>query len=98
MSTNSECLFFRHDDKHYYLLEHYNAPQNAWDWRDNATCYGPFASFEEAQEDLRDNHANPGGHTDSSDENTTDEVLIKHAAEAFKPHRRHCYGGRIFRL
>jgi len=35
----------------------------AFDWRDDATCYGPFDSYEEANPHLTDNHANPGGHS-----------------------------------
>lgn len=87
MSTNSECLFFRHEGKYYYLLEDYHAPQNAWDWRDHATCYGPFGTEDKAKEHLRDNHANPGGWTNSDGEDTTDEVLINHAKAATLPRR-----------
>ena len=62
MSTNSECHFIEvKPGQWYYLLEDYNAPKNAWDWREHATCYGPFGTEEEADQHLRDNHANPGG-------------------------------------
>jgi len=64
MSTNSECQFIeRNPGKWFYVLEDYNAPKNAWDWKENATAYGPFSSEEKAYEHLRDNHANPGGHS-----------------------------------
>lgn len=69
MSTNSECEFFIFNAQHFYVLEHYNAPKNAWDWRDHATCYGPFPTREKAKEDLDRNHANPGGWN----ENNTDQ-------------------------
>lgn len=62
MSTNSECLFIQVGiDQWFYVLEDYDAPRNAWDWREYATAYGPFKSEDEANEHLRDNHANPGG-------------------------------------
>lgn len=61
MSTNQECLFLEWGGRWYYILEHYNAPKNAWDWMDNATTYGPFASEELANWHLKHNHANPGG-------------------------------------
>ena len=64
MSTNSECLIIQvRPDQWYYILEDYNAPKNAWDWREYATSYGPFVSEEAADEHLADNHANPGGST-----------------------------------
>lgn len=62
MSTNSECLFIQvKTDQWFYVLEDYNAPNNAWDWREYATAYGPFKTEDEANEHLCDNHANPGG-------------------------------------
>ena len=61
MSTNSECEFVKWKKKWYYTLEDYNAPKNAWDWYEYSSTYGPFASQDEADEHLRDNHANPGG-------------------------------------
>lgn len=67
MSTNSECLFVEvQPGQWWYLLEHYNAPKNSWDWREHSTAYGPFTSEDSAYEHLRDNHANPGGSCTSS--------------------------------
>jgi hypothetical protein len=64
MSTNSECLFIQtKPDEWFYVLEHRNAPKNAWDWRENASAYGPFTTEDQANEHLRNNHANPGGST-----------------------------------
>lgn len=64
MSTNSECLFIQvKSDQWYYVLEDYNAPKNAWDWREYATAYGPFRTEDAANGHLCDNHANPGGST-----------------------------------
>jgi hypothetical protein len=62
MSTNNNCMMVEESPgKWFYLLENYNAPKNAWDWRQHAVAYGPFASMESADAHLSDNHANPGG-------------------------------------
>ena len=63
MSTGCECQFFSDlEGTWWYILENYNAPKNAWDWRENSTMYGPFKSFEHAEKHLDRNHANPGGY------------------------------------
>jgi len=63
MSTGLECLFFeRRPNEWWYLLERWNAPKNAWDWREYADTFGSFPSFEEAHQHLSDHHANPGGY------------------------------------
>lgn len=46
----------------YYVLEDGGAPKNAWDWREYADAYGPFASDDQAIDHLHRNHANPGGY------------------------------------
>ena len=62
MSTNSEChIIERNPDQWFYILEDYNAPKNAWDWREHASAYGPFVSEDAADEHLFAKHANPGG-------------------------------------
>lgn len=62
MSTNSECLILQvQPNQWFYVLEHRDAPNNAWDWREHASAYGPFPSEETAEKHLFDNHANPGG-------------------------------------
>ncbi|MFY2658466.1 hypothetical protein ACOTC5_31170 [Achromobacter xylosoxidans] len=64
MSTNSECQIIQtKPDSWFYILEDRHAPQNACDWREHASAYGPFPSEDEACEHLRRNHANPGGHS-----------------------------------
>lgn len=64
MSTNSECAFVEAEPgKWYYALEDGDAPRNAWDWKEHASAYGPFDSFDEAHRHLGDNHANPGGYS-----------------------------------
>lgn len=84
MSANLECEFFESEPgKWFYALEDWSAPQHAWDWREFSTSYGPFPSYEEAQEHLRRNHANPGGHTvTSQDHFEVDEVYLKLIDEA----------------
>lgn len=79
MSTNSECLFIQiKPDQWFYVLEDYNAPKNAWDWREHATAYGPFPTEAAADEHLCDNHANPGGSsTDELPEGITERDLSK---------------------
>ena len=83
MSTNNECLFFQWEpDEWYYLLEDYNAPKNAWDWKEHATCYGPFQTKEKAVEHLDRNHANPGGWSTNNSPNKESSVLQRHVEEA----------------
>lgn len=85
MSTNSECLFFQwNENEHYYLLEDCDAPNNAWDWREFATCYGPFQSEKQAEEHLRNNHANPGGACHIRQADKSDVILQAHVEEAKK--------------
>jgi hypothetical protein len=71
----------------YYVLEDYNAPKNAWDWREYAACYGPYPSKEDAYERLHNNHANPGGATIDTDPDKSDAMLIKLVASAKKETR-----------
>jgi hypothetical protein len=68
MSTGLNCEFIQvtesgNPDQHYYILEGFDSPKMAWDWREYAQAYGPFATEQIAMEDLRRNHANPGGST-----------------------------------
>ena len=66
MSTNNKCLIVETEPgQWFYVLEDYNAPKNAWDWREYARAYGPFDTEEVALKHLFDNHANPGGHNSS---------------------------------
>jgi len=63
MSTGLECQIVEHAPQHwYYVLQNWNCPVGAWDWREYATAYGPFASQDEAITHLSRNHANPGGY------------------------------------
>lgn len=84
MSTGCECRFYEVEPSvWYYVLEDYNAPKNAWDWREFACAYGPFNSKDEAYEHLRDHHANPGGSCTTPHEHyKSDEVMEKLIADA----------------
>lgn len=63
MSTGLECQVIQVEpDKWYYLLEDWNSPSGAWDWREYATAYGPFSDEAAALDHLHENHPNPGGH------------------------------------
>jgi hypothetical protein len=44
------------------VLQNWDCPRGAFDWREWATSYGFFLSEEEAEEFLRQHFANPGGH------------------------------------
>ena len=62
MSTGQNCQFVEAKPGNWYLiLELFNAPKNAWDWRDWASCYGPFSSALATRTYLDQNFANPGG-------------------------------------
>jgi hypothetical protein len=95
MSTNSNCEFIQvKTDKWFYVLEDYNAPKNAWDWREYAVAYGPFGTEDKAHDHLDNNHANPGGwNVKSLPEGVSeldiskDEILTRLIAEARSPVR-----------
>jgi hypothetical protein len=86
VSTNSECAFIEIKPRRwFYLLEDYDAPKNAWDWREHSRAYGPFTTIEEAQQHLRDNHANPGGSSVThNDQYKPNEVVANKVDEATK--------------
>ncbi len=62
MSTGFEC-YFRETapGEWFYVLQDADCPVGAWDWREHATAYGPFASEELAEAHMDDYQANPGG-------------------------------------
>lgn len=91
MSTGLNCEFVRlvTTNEWYYLLENGSAPRNAFNWRDYATAYGPFTSYEEADEHLRRNHANPGGASiDREADPRRDATLARLIQNATHPHTR----------
>lgn len=96
MSTGLNCQFIEPEPgRWFYLLEDWSSPKGAWDWREFATAYGPFDSFEEAHEHLRENHANPGGYSIvEHGEYQTEEVLEQLVAEARRPQPRYLGGWR----
>ena len=82
MSTGLECEFANTSQGWMYVLQDWDCPEECWDWREYATSYGFFETYEVAAEHLRENHANPGGHSiiDSVDE--SDETWTELMAEA----------------
>lgn len=100
MSTGLNCEFYEMaDGEWYYVLEEWNAPKMAFNWREFAECYGPFTTQDEARQHLHDHHANPGGsmtirYTDDYFDGYDDEVLKKLIAGATKPDAR----GAVWRL
>jgi hypothetical protein len=62
LSTGLNCQIIEPTPgRWYYVLEDSGAPNNAWDWRENATATGPFATAEACKTYLGDHEANPGG-------------------------------------
>ncbi|HSE44246.1 MAG TPA: hypothetical protein VLA89_02845 [Gemmatimonadales bacterium] len=85
MSTGFECYFAEvTPGEWFYVLQNWDCPVGAWDWREYATAYGPFTSIEGARTHLRDNHANPGGYSTHEYEpgKELDEVEQKLFADA----------------
>lgn len=64
MSTGQECDFWKATDgKWYFFLSEYppdDDDEDGYEWEDEGTYYGPFDTFESADEFLRYNFANPG--------------------------------------
>jgi hypothetical protein len=93
MSTGLNCGFIEvSPGAWYYLLEDWNSPKGAWDWREYATAYGPFGDLERALEHLSDEHANPGGYWvdryNPEKPRQLDEVLARLLKEAVPPEGR----------
>lgn len=88
MSTGCNCNVVEYKPgSWYYILEDYDAPKNAWDWRENAAAYGPFDDDEATLRHLSKNHANPGGYSilRYSPEFGKDKVLASLVANAKRP-------------
>lgn len=87
MSSGLECSFIEPvKGRWYYILEDESAPKVCWDWREHATCYGGFNSFDEAYKHLHDNHCNPGGFSTTDFEHFKfDETYIKLVGESITP-------------
>ncbi|MCV9963896.1 hypothetical protein OIU34_18630 [Pararhizobium sp. BT-229] len=95
MSSGKECMIFENQPAEwYYALESDFSDGDEWDWREDASAYGPFPSYEAACDHLSAHHSNPGGHTmvDFADlERERDKVidqLVAGAADNMKPFRR----------
>jgi len=82
MSTGLECeIIERRQGECYYILQDWHCPVGAWDWREYATCYGPFPSLVRATEHLRRNHANPGGWSTHSLEGGEQDPVLENLFE-----------------
>lgn len=84
MSTGCECMVVEEKPgRWFYILEDRGAPDDAWDWRENATAYGPFSGEAAAIKHLHDHHANPGGYSVvTHDRFRSDEVVERLLREA----------------
>lgn len=92
MSTGLECVYVRHPEtkKWYYVLQNWDCPAQCWDWREYATCYGPFDTEDEAWEHLRRTQPNPGGSStlDFSKDDTWFDNVFKGLMEGATTPRR----------
>lgn len=89
MSVQRECMIIEFAPGRWYaVIENCGAPNNAWDWREHASCFGPAAS-ENAAWDLIDHLPNPGGgyvvRYDDAFDQERDEVLENLIENAQRP-------------
>lgn len=92
MSTGFECeLVEVKPGEWYYVLQNWDCPAGAWDWREHATAYGPFSTQDETEEHLLRYQSNPGGwwHSEYQEGFEPDEVLAALIADAPANMRRH---------
>lgn len=92
MSSGLGCDFIETETgEHFYILQDYSCPAGAWDWHEYATCFGPFTSDNDADQHLRDNHANPGGSSgytyQTGSDNTIDNLIAEARKKRIKPQR-----------
>lgn len=90
-STGAECeLIEITPGEWWYFLEikwHGDDEERWGDWQNDMTAGGPFETYPECWEGLRQNHANPGGHNTipfPQSKDVIDERYIKAIAEAKK--------------
>ncbi len=63
MSTGLSCIIQQVSrNAWFYILEDWDAPKQAWDWREYASAFGPFVTQQAAEEHLERFQSNPGGH------------------------------------
>ena len=64
MSSGLECECLDLGGQWFWILQSWSCPAECWNWREeDPDMGGPFASEDEAWEDLRSGHANPGGYS-----------------------------------
>ncbi len=62
MSTGLNCQIVEpFPGSWYYILEDYGGSNQPWDWREQASAVGPFATEHDCKQFLGDHEANPGG-------------------------------------
>jgi hypothetical protein len=95
LSNQRECMIFENEPgEWYYALESDFADGNEHDWRDDASAYGPFATYDIACEHLASHHSNPGGHTMleyaefKGEKDSVTDRLVADAAENMKAFQR----------
>jgi hypothetical protein len=99
MSSGKECMIFENEpNEWYYALESGFGDEDAFDWREEASAYGPFPTYDAACDHLAANHQNPGGHTmmehaDFEQDQVT-ERLVQEAAQNMKMFERPSYSYR----
>jgi hypothetical protein len=61
MQCNLICEFIEPErDTWFYLIQNWTCPANAWDWREDSTCVGPFKTYEEGSRHLKTTHTSYG--------------------------------------
>lgn len=94
MSRPRGCEFIEPEPGKWYLILDDSDIANAWDWRENADCYGPFPTEDAARKEVHDNHSNPGGYsTIPHGDFHPCKVYTDLIAQAIKPRRRFGEGG-----
>ena len=68
MSVSRHCSFYKATNGKWYM----ELSDREYSGQEEATTYGPFASYEAADKYLRDGFSNPGGHW--MDDSGTHEV------------------------
>lgn len=92
MSSGVGCEFHEVELGKWFYILGTEDDEDAWDWRELATAYGPFDDQDEARGHLRDNHQNPGHSTvvPYDPQRRPDRVLIDLIANTRDPRSWRC--------
>lgn len=81
MSTGAECLFYEKEpQKWFYDLQQWPYGENP-----DFDTFGPFTTFEEAEQHLDNHHANPGGYSVHALPNCPHDLLRNRPFDKFYP-------------